>query len=526
MKRRQFLGACAALLAVGSGTVCAALEPEGSKDIVGKAVADDYYPLRHRSDLCMIERTKECYYSDDFFEHSSLEYDHSLAKVSFALAAASPASRESDPYWGVSGFVGRESNLADALEKLGFANAQFPHYDEDLNNTGDITAWAAAQKTVEQNGRRTTTFAVIVRSAGYGSKWVSNLHAGEGSEHTGFVTAAQKMCEELREYLTTAAQATELGKIRIWLCGYSRGAAIGNLVAAQLGGMLPGLEKEDVFVYLFGVPSALTASDRPEMQQDYDNNHAPDGTLKPEWSRSNIFNIIASGDPVARMLPEQWGFHRNGNDRYLPATRLAQELQELDAIGAEWKPTARWELPFVFRELAIKEDTDRVLEAVFQECPDRKTYHEKYEGVLQGVFQSLLYHPEDFEEPKDPLALELVRERVARVDGMEQFSQKKLEKNIRAAIELVRPLMGLVKWMFPDWFRVNVAPAVAVGLCYGAEKELVQIILNYTVKNFREGGKWERILSCSKCHYAENYFTLMDYYDPEEHGMEPYTKGV
>lgn len=526
MKRREFLGAFAALLTVGSGTVCSALEPAAQNDIIGRNVADDYYELYYRSDLCMKERTHECYYSDRLFDHSSLEYDHQLAKVSFALAAASPASRTSDPYWGVNGFVGRESNLADALEKLGFANAQFPHYDEDLNHTEDITAWAVAQKTVEENGQRTTTFAVIVRSAGYGSKWVSNLHAGEGSEHIGFVTAAQKMSEELREYLNSVAQKMELGKVRLWLCGYSRGAAIGNLVATQLVGMLPGLEKEDVFVYLFGVPSALTAADRPEMQQDYDNNHAPDGTLKPEWGRSNIFNIIASGDPVARMLPEDWGFHRNGNDRYLPATRLAQELQELDAVSAEWTPTARWELPFVFSELATKEETDRVLESIFRECPDRKTFHEKYENALQGMFQSLLYHPEDFVAPKDPLALTLVRERVARVAGMERFSERQLEQSIRSAVELVRPLMGVIRWMFPEWFWVNIAPAVAVGLCYGAEKELVQILLNYTRQTVRERGKWERILSCSKCHYAENYITLLDYYDPEEHGMEPYTKGV
>lgn len=526
MKRREFLGAFAALMTVGRGTVCSALEPPQQKDIVGRAVADDYYKLRYRSDLCMTERVKDCYYSESFFEHSSLEYDHPLAKVSFALAAASPASRPSDAFWGVDGFVGREANLADAFEKLGFSNAQFPHYDEDLNHTEDVTAWAAAQKTVELGGERQTTFVVVVRSAGYGSKWVSNLHAGGEGGHTGFVTAAQKMTEELRAYLNAAAQAMPLGKVRLWLCGYSRGGAIGNLVATQLGDMLPGLEQENIFVYLFADPSALTAADCPEMQQDYDNNHAPDGTLKMQWDKSNIFNIISSGDLVARMLPTQWGFYRNGNDRFLPSTRLADERRELDAISDLWKPTAKWELPFVFSKLAAKEDTDRVLEAIFRRCPDRKTYHEKYERALQGMFQSLLYHPQELVVPKDRLARELVRERVLRVDGMERFSEQEVERSIRGAIDLVRPLMGLIRAIFPDWFQLNVAPAVAIGLCYGAEKELLQIVLNYTVQNFREHGEWERILACSQCHYAENYMTLLDYYDPEEHGMEPYTKGV
>ena len=63
------------------------------------------------------------------------------------------------------------------------------------------------------------------------------------------------------------------------------------------------------------------------IQQDFDANHAPDGTLLENWPESNIFSIISSGDAVARVLPAAWGYHRNGCDRFLPATRNAECVQ-------------------------------------------------------------------------------------------------------------------------------------------------------------------------------------------------------
>ncbi|MEI3253070.1 MAG: hypothetical protein V8R76_04150 [Faecalibacterium sp.] len=73
--------------------------------------------------------------------------------------------------------------------------------------------------------------------------------------------------------------------------GYSRGAAVANLLAARLDKELPGLAREDVFVYTFATPVALGPQDYPNLQQDYDNNHNADGTLKESSGESNIFNI-------------------------------------------------------------------------------------------------------------------------------------------------------------------------------------------------------------------------------------------
>ena len=34
----------------------------------------------------------------------------------------------------------------------------------------------------------------------------------------------------------------------------------------------------------------------------------------------------------------------------------------------------------------------------------------------------------------------------------------------------------------------------------------------------------DSVLRTAFCHYPENYITLMEYYDPAEHGMEAYTR--
>lgn len=521
MKRRQFLGACAALLTFGrGGTHGSALEISSGQNVVGCAVQDDFYDLYYRSDLCLKDLPHPYYYSDSFFEHSALEYDHELAKVSFALSVASSATVASDKYWGVDGFVGREANLADAFEKLGFSDAQFPHHDENMNHTEDTTAWAIAQKTVVKDGSRKTIFAVVVRSAGYGAKWVSNFHAGDGGAHIGFIAATEQFVKELKEYLQTVSGKMALGEVSLWMTSYSRGAAIANLAAAQLEGILPGLTREHIYVYTFATPATITKADHPELQRDYDHNHDADGRLKETWDESNIFNLVSSADLVAQMFPEQWGYHRNGNDRFLPTSRIAQELEEQNERGREWSP------PMVFSKLGTKEDSDRMMQTLFRICPDWETYVEKYEDVLRELFQCLLYCPADLPEIEDVMDPELVWRRLTRVDGIGRFSEKKLKKSCEMATQMTRPMMGVLEKEVPLWVQINVAPTLAVGLCYDLKKELLLGVLSYALMTLRVHGEWDDILQCGYRHYAENYITMLDYYDPEEHGMEPYTKSV
>ena len=52
-------------------------------------------------------------------------------------------------------------------------------------------------------------------------------------------------------------------------------------------------------------------------------------------------------------MPEEWGYHRNGNDRFLPSTRNEEELNDLNEMGRnDFGP-----VPLDFSWLATNEET-------------------------------------------------------------------------------------------------------------------------------------------------------------------------
>ena len=65
---------------------------------------------------------------------------------------------------------------------------------------------------------------------------------------------------------------------------------------------------------------------------------------------------------------------------------------------------------------------------------------------------------------------------------------------------------------------------LAVGLCYGIEADVVNVVAQYIVQLITMRGEPDSVLRAAFCHYPENYIALMEYYAPEEHGMEPFTR--
>lgn len=89
-------------------------------------------------------------------------------------------------------------------------------------------------------------------------------------------------------------------------------------MAARLPAVLPQLEKKNTFVYTFAAPASLTAADCPDLQQDFDNNHAADGRLKKDWGTSNIFNIVSSGDVIPASCPQSGAFTATATTAFCP----------------------------------------------------------------------------------------------------------------------------------------------------------------------------------------------------------------
>ena len=381
MDRRSF---CKVLgFAAGSTLLPGLMVQAAGQSSVGHAVPDGRYTIGIRSDLSGCDLTHAFYYSDSFFTHPATQYDHQLALATLGLVCAAANTVASDAEYWVNGSVGREAHIAAAYETLGFEDALFYNYDLDTGRAGDFVGYSLARKTLTLNGQRTTLVALVLRGGGYGGEWASNVHTGSTSAHYGFRTPVAAVFASLKAYLTQIGQEGDPGELKLWIGGYSRGAIIANLLAAKALNALPQLEKANCFVYTFATPAALTAADQPDMQLDFDNNHKADGSLRVTWGESNIFNILSSGDLVTRVLPSAWGYHRNGNDRFLPCTRDPQEQADLDALGAGFGP-----VPLAISQLATKEDTDGVLVRLENFFGSKQTYHDKYEAMLMDMVQA------------------------------------------------------------------------------------------------------------------------------------------
>ena len=521
MKRRSFCTGAAALL--GSCLLAPpafAAKTAAVSTPTGHAVPDGEHPLAFRSELSLMDVSHDFPYSDSWFEHSSLEYDHDLARASLGLALSAFNTAASDAQYWVNADVGRQDNLAAAYEELGFADAKFYNYDIDVGLAKDIVGYAFARKTLEQpDGSLVSIVCLTLRGGGYGGEWVSNLHTGEGTAHTGFVTPVAEVFDNLCSYLAHAMLREKLGTVKLWISGYSRGSAVGNLVAARIHNELPQLEQKNIFVYLFAPPVALTATDEPALQQDYDNNHAADGTLKTDWGSSNIFNIISSGDIVTRVLPEAWGYHRNGNDRFLPSTRNKAELSDLNEMGTQFGPT-----PLVFSSLATAEDTDAVIDSVRNFCVTKANFHEKYEDALMDMGECAFLRNEDEVTKAVILDDEQIVDRIRSLPNMKRFSWWEIIRNVWAASTVSRPIMERLGSNVPIRAQQVIIPVIAVGLCYGIELDVVKVVAQYIVSLLAVRSEPDNVLRAAYCHHVENYISLMEYYTPDEHEMRPFTR--
>lgn len=514
MDRRSF---CKVLwFAAGSTLLPGLMVQAAGQGSVGHAVPDGRYTIGIRSDLSGCDLTHAFYYSDSFFTHPATQYDHQLALATLGLVCAAANTVASDAEYWVNGSVGREAHIAAAYETLGFEDALFYNYDLDTGRAGDFVGYSLARKTLTLNGQRTTLVALVLRGGGYGGEWASNFHIGDTSAHTGFVTPVAAVFASLKAYLARAGQG---GAFKLWLGGYSRGAAVANLTAARIRQQLPQIAQENTFVYTFAAPAALTAADRPDLQADYDNDHTADGGLKTDWDVSNIFNIISSGDIVARVMPEEWGYHRNGNDRFLPSTAYQNELDDLSIIENRMGG-----VPLRFDQLATKEDVDSVIVAALAFCKSAANYHEKYEAAFMDMLQCAFTLSEKEAAEGVILDDEAVMERLRSMENIRKMSWTKVLRCVMTASAMSRPILEQVGAIVPLRAQQVVVPVLAVGLCYEVESDVLRMLVYYILSLMSVNSPADSVLRAAFCHYPENYITLMEYYDPAEHGMEAYTR--
>ena len=242
--------------------------------------------------------TLDFYYSDSFFMRSACSYNHKLAILSLGLTMSSfTYKNDGDKY------------TRSALHEMGFDDRTIEsHRYDDQKSCEDTCGYIFGAKKLPDDF---FLIPVVIRSHRYGGEWVSNAHAVEDDLpdfSAGFKKAADEVYEALEKYIDRRGFDRE--RLRIWVCGYSRGGAVTNLLGARLT-FESGIGKDNVFAYSFATP--LTVYDR-----------AADFT-------DNIFNIISEIDVVPRMPLRYWHLTRYGTDMIVPckARRGAAEYTKL-----------------------------------------------------------------------------------------------------------------------------------------------------------------------------------------------------
>ena len=275
-------------------------------------------------------------YSDGFFTVPSADFSMELAQASMGLTV-SAFRNDKDPL---------ENQYATYLGAAGFECITPFGYDSP---TGvDTLSGVLAYKKIGDF----TLIAAVPCGQGYGSEWGGNMNVGNGERHAGFDSAAKILEEKIFQFI----EANGLkGKLKLWVTGFSRASAVGNLTAAD---MIESGRFEDVFAYLFGVPRT---------------------TRSPKYY-DGIFNICGKYDPVTTIPLESWGFDRYGGTFFTPAEEMDVEYQRLlykaSEVSLEMTGSLLRNNPEVNYQLHM------IIEFLGEMFPTTEDYTEEFQSVL------------------------------------------------------------------------------------------------------------------------------------------------
>lgn len=237
-------------------------------------------------------------YSDDLFTKSGYTYRQDLAEMSLGLAFAAFSSKDSqysDHY------ATGNRNFVSLAEQCGFENIRSNQWMFQPAETDSIGI-SCASKTIRDNGGSYTLIAVGVRGNNYHAEWGGNVRLGASGEHQGFALGRDQVLDYLRSYIADTGIS---GRVKIWMAGYSRSAAVVNMVGGALdNGCRLGegvrLSPHDLYCYCYEPPMGTT-KDRVQ------------GRLY-----ENIQNIVNENDLVTYVPFDSWDFARYGVDRVVP----------------------------------------------------------------------------------------------------------------------------------------------------------------------------------------------------------------
>ena len=238
-------------------------------------------------------------YDENWFFTPSTTYQHGLTKMSIRGAVAGYGVMD-DPH-------SIDTNIKYLMagtdkNSLEFTNYESSYPDPKTNTIG----YAISSKNIKNSAGKTASLLMVtVRGGGYMDEWGGNFNLGTKDEHQGFNEAALQVRDGIKKYVEKYKDKLPY-ELKVWISGYSRGAATTNRVAKMLDdGAVEGLTRDNIYAFCFECPQNTTKTQSYVESDKY----------------KNIVSIVNSVDLVPKVAISGFEFKRYGTVYQLPNIR-------------------------------------------------------------------------------------------------------------------------------------------------------------------------------------------------------------
>lgn len=238
-------------------------------------------------------------YDENWFFTPSTTYQHGLTKMSICGAVAGYGVMD-DPH-------SIDTNIKYLMAETDKNSLEFTNYESSYPDPKTNTiGYAISSKNIKNSAGKTGSLLMVtVRGGGYMDEWGGNFDLGTKDEHQGFNEAALQVRDGIKKYVEKYKDKLPY-ELKVWISGYSRGAATTNRVAKMLDdGAVEGLTRDNIYAFCFECPQNTTKTQSYVESDKY----------------KNIVSIVNSVDLVPKVAMSGFEFKRYGTVYQLPNIR-------------------------------------------------------------------------------------------------------------------------------------------------------------------------------------------------------------
>lgn len=234
-----------------------------------------------------------------FGENPAEIYNHGIARIAAILAAVSYEDKETD----------KETNLLrQCYRALGIPQELIEmHYDIDYDDPvlgNNQAAFSFASRQIQSSsGKQPLVFVAIRGTPLSANEWISNINISDTTHtdneyHEGFLKTTSTVKNALIAYLFK--HKIDIENCYLLITGHSRGAAIANLLAMQLGDSRL-FNTDNIYAYTFASPNVTTDINADDVRYGF------------------IWNIVNAEDIVPSVPPnyKEWRYTKYGRTKVI-----------------------------------------------------------------------------------------------------------------------------------------------------------------------------------------------------------------